>query len=97
MTEESDPLHGVSKADQVMTELAASLPAKPPRNQQELVAAAQKAYVVVNRRMAAFLPWPKPIKAPLGSDVSSRTAKVKPKGFKETADSATSILFGSAT
>jgi hypothetical protein len=97
VTEESDPQRGVSKADQVLTELTASLQAKPPRNQQELVAAAQKAYDTVNRRMAAYLPRPKAIKAPIGSDSSSRTAKVKPKGFKETADSATSILFGSAT
>jgi hypothetical protein len=97
VTEESDPQHGVSKADQVMTELTASLQAKPPRNQQELVAAAQKAYDVVNRRMAAYLPRPKPIKPPIGSDSSSRTAKVKPKGFKETADAATGILYGSAT
>ena len=97
VTEESDPQHGVSKADQVMSELTASLQAKPPRNQQELVAAAQKAYDVVNRRMAAYLPTPKPIKAPIGSDSSSRTAKVKPKGFKETAEAATGILYGSAT
>jgi hypothetical protein len=97
VTEESDPQHGVSKADQVMSELTASLQAKPPRNQQELVAAAQKAYDVVNRRMAAYLPKPKPIKAPIGSDSSSRTAKVKPKGFKETSEAATSILYGSAT
>jgi hypothetical protein len=97
VTEESDPQHGVSKADQVMSELTASLQAKPPRNQQELVAAAQKAYDVVNRRLAAYLPAPKPIKAPLGSDVSSRTAKVKPKGFKETSEAATGILYGSAT
>ena len=97
VTEESDPQHGVSKADQVMSELTASLQAKPPRNQQGLVAAAQKAYDVVNRRMAAYLPKPKAIKAPIGSDSSSRTAKVKPKGFKETSEAATSILFGSAT
>ena len=97
MTEDSDPRHGVSKADQVMSELTASLQAKPPRNQQELVAAAQKAYDVVNRRVAAYLPTPKPIKAPIGSDSSSRTAKVKPKGFKETAEAATGIMFGSAT
>ena len=97
VTEESDPQHGVSKADQVMSELTASLQARPPRNQQELVAAAQKAYDVVSRRMAAYLPKPRAIKAPIGSDSSSRTAKVKPKGFKETAEAATSILFGSAT
>jgi len=97
VTEESDPQHGVSKADQVMSELTASLQAKPPRNQQELVAAAQKAYDVVNRRMAAYLPAPRPIKAPIGSESSSRTAKVKPKGFKEVSEAATGILYGSAT
>ena len=97
VTTPEDPQHGISKADQVMTELTASLQARPPKTQQDLVAAAQKAYDTVNRRMATYLPKPKPIKAPITSDSSSRTAKVKPKGFKETAEAATSILFGSAT
>jgi hypothetical protein len=97
VTEPDDSQHGISKADQVMTELTASLQARPPKTHQDLVAAAQKAYDTVNRRLATYLPKPRAIKAPITSDTSSRTAKVKPKGFKETADAATSILFGSAT
>jgi len=97
VTGPDDPQYGVSKADQVMTELTASLQARPPKTHQDLVAAAQKAYDTVQRRVATYLPKPRAIKAPITSDSSSRTAKVKPKGFKETSDAATSILFGSAT
>ena len=96
VTDENDPQHGVSMADQVMSELSARLQAKPPANQQELVATAQKALEVVERRIKTYVPAPKAMK-PVTSEHSSRTAKPAPKSFKEAAESATGILYGSTT
>jgi NADPH-dependent ferric siderophore reductase len=94
VTDEGDENHGVSIADQVFTELQARLSAKPPASQAEMVATAQKAYDTVKRRMSQFTPKPRAMK-PVTSENSSRTAKVKPKSFKEAAESATGILYGS--
>jgi hypothetical protein len=92
LTAPDDPNHGVSMADQVFAELNSRLAMTPPKTQEELLSLAQKSVEVVQRRLKAYEPPPKPMK-PVTSENSFTTARPVGRNWKERASQNTSLLY----